>query len=275
MWMVFLFVHLPHLSLGKVNLHTMLECKITMYLGYVFSHSCVWVLILMTAEKAFTVLFPFKAKTFCTIKTAKITCSSVLIFWAIFHSQLFFAYKKYDLGVIVYCDFDHEKMSPVYSEFYAIFDTLIYSFLSFSLIAFFNMIIIVKLFKARKGNNTGTSQNTMSKAAKSTALMLVSVSICFLIFTIPPSVLFVLYELSYDIDLKVYYILGVGFYINHGGNSIAYALAGPKFRREGIKFLCSWRKGRIEPSITSGTSSEAVYTTNHNTTTNTASQQLQ
>ncbi len=256
--MTFLVSDLNYFSLKRIDLHTMLGCKITYYLSYVFGHSTVWTLIMMTAEKCYTVLFPYRAKKYSSTKSAKIVCSCVILFWAVYHSQLFFTFKKYDLGTIVYCYFNMEKYSSTYAKFYAIFDAVMYCYLSFTLISIFNAIIITKLFLGQKGKNIGTTENILSKTARSTSLMLVSVSICFLVLTIPGSVTFVMHELGYNIDVKIYHVVSIPFYINHGINAMLYGVVAPKFRREGIKFLCSWRKGRVEPSSTSTMSSEAT-----------------
>ncbi len=212
----------------------------------------------MTGEKCYTVLHPFKAKTYCSTKTAKIVCGCVILFWAVYHSQLFFTFKKYDLGPVVYCYFDLEKYSLAYAKFYAVFDGVMYCYLSFTMILIFNAIIITKLFMGQRGKNIGTTENILSKTALSTSLMLVTVSVCFLVLTIPGSVTFVMYELGYNLNVKVYHIVTIPFYINHGINAGLYAIVGPKFRREGIRFLFGWRKGRVEPFNSSTMSSEAT-----------------
>ena len=167
-WNIYSFIAwMRYLTDGRVNLEVTLSCQFTMFSSAVTSHSSVWILTAMTIEKTFNVLFPLKAKHFCTVKSAKIACASILIFWVLVNSQMFFVYKKHEDGGNSYCYF-------VYPHFSVIQDLVVYSFLPSGVIIISNVTIITQLISAKYGSNNQSS-NTLSKIATSTSVMLVTV----------------------------------------------------------------------------------------------------
>ncbi len=220
-----------------------------------------WVLIAMTAEKCFQIFYPIKAKTWCTVKSAKIVCGIIIVLWAVYESQWFFLAKVIDDGFYKFCYFDYTMASEKYFEFYLFFESFCYSFIPCALLLILNSSIIIKLIKAKVkvGRDGDMSQNSLSKTTVSTLIMLLSVSLAFMFLTIPPQVTWVLKELKFEISPFVQEMTMMCYYLNHSLNAVLYTVVGPKFRREMLKmmFPCKKKVG-ANSSVRTNTSNEAM-----------------
>ncbi len=235
-----------------------MTCQLSYFIYYVTTHSSVWILCFMSAEKCFAVFMPMKAKDVCTVKVAKIVCAIIILVWAIFESQWFFLVKKVDDGVYIWCDYDYTNANEKYFEFYAVFDSCVYSFIPCIFVLIFNVSIITKLMLAKFKSGSDSSQNTLSKTAINTSILLLSVSISFLILTIPSSITWIMRELDFSLDPAVYAITTFLFYVNHGLNAAMYCFCGSKFRKEALKLLCCFGKGKVGPETTSNSVSASA-----------------
>ena len=217
-----------------------------------------YVLVAMSAEKCFAIFFPHKAKIVCTVKVAKIVCTVIITMWSIFESQWFFLVRKVDDGVYIWCDYNYDNANEKYYDFYAVFDSCVYSFIPCVFVLIFNVSIIAKLMIAKFKSGTGSSQNTLSKTAINTSILLLSVSITFFILTIPSSITWIMRELNYSLDPKVYAITTFLFYVNHAVNAALYCFSGSKFRKEALKLLCCCGRGKIGPETSVSNSASAT-----------------
>ncbi len=213
-----------------------MTCQLFYFSFNWFCHSSVWILTMMTADKAFVIIFPFKAKTFSTAKIAKIVSAITIGFWAIFDSQWMFTVKtvKQSNNNPDGCDY---HMSKRHYDYYYTLDSVFYSLVPCSLIFFFNMTIIFKLlvikFRSKQANQT----SALSKSAMSTTLMLLSASITFTILTGPMAVNYVIFLDHYAIE-EIGYLSVFLYYTNHACNAVMYTMLSPKFRKEIKKSLC-------------------------------------
>ncbi len=233
-------------------------CQLTSFIYYVTMHSSVWILVFMSAEKSFAIFFPFRAKHVCTVKVAKFVCAVIIIVWSIFESQWFFLLRKVDDGVNIWCDYNYDFASNKYFEFYNVFDSCVYSFIPCTFILFINVSIITRLMIAKFKSGSGSGQNTLSKTAINTSILLLSVSISFFILTIPSSITFIMRNLNYSVDPKVYAMTIFLFYINHSINAALYCFCGSKFRKEALKMLYCCGQGRVGPETTNSNSASAT-----------------
>ena len=230
---------------NRFNIQAALTCQLTYYYGYVTSHASVWVLAAMSVEKAFIVLFPLKAKSYCTVKSAKIICTSIIVFWMVVHFQLFFTFKKHKIDDEISCNFDVEKVGETYPKFYAFIDNILYASLPSLVILVSNITIITRLVKAKLGSGFN-NENSMSKATVNSSIMLLAISVTFMSLTIPCGITFVLYEAGYTQDQTVLQVSYLFYVLNHSINGIMLVLVAPKFRRAVKRFL-GLDKGRVEP----------------------------
>ncbi len=112
------------------------------------------------------------------------------------HFQVFFKFKKHDVNGTVYCYFDLDKVPASYPHIYAIIDSVMYSFLASAIILVCNIAIIIRLVMAKLGSSHHQSDNTLSKIAVTTSIMLVSVSGMFLALTIPACTIWIMFEVG-------------------------------------------------------------------------------
>ena len=116
-------------------------------------------LVLMSLEKCFAVYFPLKAKTVCTVKTAKWATGIVGVILAGYNSIYFYVIESAD---------SHEcfLVNENYSVFLDAVDSVLYSYLAFTLIFIINLAIIFKFMAAKFKNDPVESTNqALAKSA--------------------------------------------------------------------------------------------------------------
>ena len=224
-------------------MEVILSCQFTSFTYYFFTHSSVWLLVVMTAEKTLAISFPVTAKVICTVKTARIVSCVTVLIWAIVEAQLFFIYKKFEDGLEVRCDFIYEKIQKYYTSFHSV----MYSFLPVVLIMILNTVIIVQLIISKLKSANPGHKSALSKKAVSTAIMLLSVSVSFTLLTVPGVVVLIMKDiLNVTVSQELWVWAAFSYYTNHSSNALLYTFLGPKFRREALKLLC---RGRFETSV--------------------------
>ena len=205
-----------------------------MHFGFSYSSA---ILVIITIEKCFALYFPFKAKTICTVRTAKRVSLVTAVIYVAFNAQFFyFASKKNDERG-TYCSY---RGSETYLKFlFNIFGAL-YSNVPFIIMILVNCAIICKFINAKfKTGHWGTESTSqaLSKSATRGTTMLLTVSFAFIILSGPIAIfqLFIGQEYPYwvfDITLTLQYM-------NHGINGILYCIAGSRFRNELKKIFVS------------------------------------
>ncbi len=181
---------------------------------------------------------------------AKIVCTVIMTVWAIFDAQWFFLARKVDNGDQIWCDYNYDNAPASYFKFYANFNACMYSFIPVTLIFILNVSIITKLIIARMRSNSDSSQNTLSKTAVNSSIMLLSVSVTFLIHTVPFSISWVMRKVDDTLHPMFSWFYAITlflFYSNHSVNAILYCLVAPKFRREMLRLLCCCQGNKIRP----------------------------
>ncbi len=192
----------------------------------------------MTAERSATILMPFNAKIFSTIKMAKIISGITVAVWGVYSSQWFFIVKtvkqtNQNPGGCIYV------LSSNYYYYYEIFGNVFYSLLPCILIFIFNITIIVKLALAKMKSKESNQTSAVSKGAQNTTLMLLSASVTFSILTCPIAVYYFIF-LDYYAIQEMRFLTIFLYYTNHSCNAVMYTMISPKFRREIKKSLCNY-----------------------------------
>ena len=215
-----------------------------------FTHCSTSLLTITAGEKFIYVYFPMLAKQVCTVRNAKKACAVIAIIFALFDSQWFFLAK--DTGGKS-CGTINQNVYNYYNGAFMKIHATIYSYIPLSLMALFNIAIIIKLYIARQQAREGkVNTNTMSKAARSVTIMLISVSILFMIFTFP-------YAIVYNGQLRQSFsgvtraVVILLMYTNHAVNIVVYCAANRKFRRELLRMVCGWRGQDVYPDETVST----------------------
>ena len=197
-------------------------------------------LVLMSVEKCFAVYFPLKAKTICTVKTAKWASGVVGIVLAGFNSLQFVdsesRFVQSDHRYDCFFTFD-EQISQILNTI----DSTLSSFGPFVLMFLTNFAIVIKFMKAKcgKSNSTESTTQTLSKFATRGTDMVVTVSVMFLVLTSLTAVnqaLWLSINLSYNPIYNV--LMNVTQYLNHSINGVLYCIVGSRFRMELLKICC-------------------------------------
>ncbi len=157
----------------------------------------------------------------------------------VFESQWFFIYEKVEVDGEVWCDYIGGRIHSKYPKFYTTFHSIMYCFLPFIVIIILNIIIIVQLILAKVRSSDSGQQSALSKKAVSTAILLLSVSLSFLVLTIPYVVVLIKKDvLGVEVSSEIWVYAIISSYINHSSNAAMYTFLGPKFRKEVLKLLC-------------------------------------
>ena len=207
----------------------------------------------MTIERFYSIIKPHKAASFNTVKKAKITIISVIIFSTLYNTPHLFISSEEGKQCVPY----GAAMDKSYGQFYYWLSFMVHFAVPFVLLLIMNSFIIHTLRtrsvsnpKAmsddnpavkNQGQDQGQGQNAKMKSSeKQIYIILLLVTFSFLILTTPSYVLF-LYVMFYDYQQSAYSFAGfflfhnVGqktYYTNYGINFFLYVISGQKFRTE-------------------------------------------
>ena len=186
----------------------------------------------MSIEKFFALYFPLKAKSYCTVGTAKSVTSILAFVIAGFNSPIFIWYKS--IGKYCY--------AMKHWNYFIMLNTVFYVLVPIGLMLLANAAIIYKLMYI-KYYGMSQSNESVSKSSTRGSVMVVSVSLAFIILTTPNAVdgfLELLISTHPFGDISVANMQ----YLNHSINGILYCIFGEKFRNELKKIIPSCRKKR-------------------------------
>ncbi|XP_064626832.1 FMRFamide receptor-like [Lineus longissimus] len=226
---------------------TSLSCPIHLFLIYVFRHLSCWNVVLLTLERFLSVCLPLKARIICTRKVTCVVLVVTIIFLLLLNGHFLFFHT------IIYNRWGSFCVSATaaYENFiFAIWywiDLLCYVGLPFVIIAFCNCSILYKAnqshvdrlkFQSRdRDNKTSADLTTMT-------YMLVTISVAFVLLTLPFSLHFIAsgqvknpteqQEADFTLSYAVTYLIS---YVNNSINFLLYCVSGTQFRREVFKML--------------------------------------
>ena len=257
MWTGGFLYWIMYLTNWKINPELWGQCKPTYFVYYFSQHYSAWILTIMTIERCISVLWPLQSKKLCTVRNAKLISIVIGLVFLIFDGQWL-------ITITVkggYCDYI-DGISVVYQKIYNKIDASLYCYVPFILMMMANLIIISKMMLARKNANKvadiGVSADpkgkALSKNARKTTIMLLSVTLVFCFLTMPVSTY---YAATPNVPPLAHALLVNLGYLNHGINFWLYCLTGSKFRAEVLKIIpCKCKKSSVHIStITSTTQS--------------------
>ena len=125
-------------------------------------HYSFMLLALMSIEKCFTVYYPLKSKTVCTVKTAKWATGIVGVILAGYDSVYFVAFDTFiKLSGNKDCFMIGKYIVPLWSA-----DSILYSFGPLALMLITNASIVFKFMRAKcKSNSTRSTNQALIKSA--------------------------------------------------------------------------------------------------------------
>ena len=231
---------------GAIDIRFPTDCKLYYFILYFSRQYSSIILAVMSMEKCFALYFPFKANRVCTVRTAKLVTSILAVVLVGFNIPYLIKFEAWTKFGFRHCFLLH-------SWFYVleIIDSVLYSFLPFSIMFLTNGAIIFKFMKAKcnsRNNSTQSTNQALSKAATRGTAMVVSVT--FIILTAPTAIdVRGIYKGDYFTDEVPYYRVIRTFtqYLNHSINGLLYCIVGTRFRREFLNLL--WRKTNTFSSV--------------------------
>ena len=140
------------------------------------------VLVALTLERLLVIAIPLKTKQYCTRRNAKIVCATInIVFILIWAVPMFINHKDRDCKAVQRADVQYMK---VYGKW--IYITL-YTYIPTPIIFILNFSLINKLVQARRERLTMTEaiSHDTNKQYQRLAVMTVTVSLTYLILTVP------------------------------------------------------------------------------------------
>jgi len=160
-----------YIFFGESLMFTPFGCKIMSSTYYIVSHFSVWIVVSMTIERFIAVAIPLQASRLCTVKRAKLVCFSLACIMLLINVHFLFTHALINGECVP------DKAYDWFMKIWPWIDAVIYSFIPFTLLIIFNILIVHNLIKA--SNNIqklqSSSINTNTNYCKKRKF-----SICFL-----------------------------------------------------------------------------------------------
>ena len=243
LWSGALSAWIGYLTRWSVDPDLWTDCKPGYFLFYFCRHYSSALLCMMCIEKCYAMYFPLKAKSICTVKTAKLASLFTGLPFAAFDSQLLYFYRK-NVGSdgMANCVF----IPKSYKSTYFRMDSVFFCIVPFTIMILTNCAIIYLFIKAKlsSGSSTESTSQALSISATRGTAMLITVSLTFIILTGPVAIVYITTSSpSPMVDAVAVFLQ----YLNHSINGILYCIAGSKFRSEFVSALCCrhWNARRM------------------------------
>ena len=247
-------------------------CKTLNFLTHYISHIASWIIVCLTSERFVAVIFPHYCKILFTQARAAIVLAFIILILLVFDSHFFWTHHLQEYTE-QYSYIDHltmattthtikQKMCSINKHIkqhyyfnknvWPWMDMALFSLLPLVFIVVGNITICIKLGLAHYNRrNLGASTNQSQNRSKliSTAIVLVSVSLLFIISTFPITIW--QFGTAYDKDAwaKQQFTGTIVFllhYLNNAFNFVLYCLSGRQFCKELIIMLTR-KSTRIHP----------------------------
>ncbi|XP_064639029.1 FMRFamide receptor-like [Lineus longissimus] len=242
-------------SLFELDLRCLMpvSCPVHTFSTYLFLHFASWLVALLTLERWISVTFPLKARVICTRKWTSVVLVILFLFLFALNSHILFFTKIKQIDNKLSCTHSTEVYGDFWKRVWYWFDLLSYSCLPFLAIAFCNWSILYKVIrgqiKRNKLQNPGGNKNGHSRQLTSMTYMLTTVSIMFILLTLPASIFFIIQDhveiitWQQNVELRlIYAITNLLGYVNNTINFLLYCVSGTQFRREVFRMICGMRR---------------------------------
>ncbi|CAG2212155.1 probable G-protein coupled receptor B0563.6 [Mytilus edulis] len=231
-------------------------CRTMFFIGTFLMHYSNWLLVSMTIERFIAIWFPLQVTKLCTKRRAFINMIVLAIILMALNFQFYWTTVELPHKVYVWqCSFMDEYVHFITKVWYWI-DGAAYSIVPFILLLIFNTMIIlgIKMASSKQRmltNKIDKTQNTDKiKHQQQITIMLVSISVVFIILTMPNCAFFIMqdyWDYTKDVHTYAQYFLvyNIVFFLsdlNHAINFYMYFLSGRKFRTMFINMICCCRK---------------------------------
>ena len=220
-------------EIGNVDIDILTNCALGQFPKWFGTNYSSALLAIISTEKFFALYFPFKAKTMCTVRTAKRVSAVTALIYVAYNLQFPFLVKVTTGIHGKFCGYGN--VSRIYFRIASFILPTLYCYAPFTIMILTNSAIIHKFvmakFRSRNRNTESTSQALSKSATRGTA-MLLTVSFMFIILTGPNALLNIMWPDGNPPLPLVFDITGFMLKINFGINWIMYCLSAAQFGRE-------------------------------------------
>ena len=218
-------------------------CKFHVFLTYFSMQFSSWILVLITAERCFSVLVPHKVRLWCWRRNG-LMCLLCFVFVLVLLNGHFLVgmVHEYNPTTSRYCAGISQGYIHFLNTFWPKIDMFVTFATPFIIIITGNMIIIVKLAASARRRKHMIASDRNKTSSLTTVLLLLNT--VFIISMGPSAVYMIMfpYLVAGDADLEtVYFVFDIVNLIaglNASLNFILYVASGSKFRGELKALLC-------------------------------------
>ncbi|XP_069107057.1 FMRFamide receptor-like [Argopecten irradians] len=231
-----------------------------------FGNTAVWLTVAFTLERYIGVCHPMKGKAWCTIRKAKMAVILVFIISLINTFPEFFELEIVEINdigevggdrkAVLKCQTTNFGSTSSYQIGYFWWYVAFFNFVPLILLAVFNSILIMSVWKANKTRRTLSNSSVIGETTRQATeqqkvtTMLISVVIIFLICQLPWAVL-LLYKASasntqaHGDSLRIAgNICNLLVEFNSSVNFLLYSYFSSRFRRTFQSIFCKWKRER-------------------------------
>jgi hypothetical protein len=212
-------------------------CKIMAFMGNFSLHFSVWNLSLVTVERLISVCFPMKARIICTARNTTISLAVLFIIILGLNTH----YLLWEIGPGGRCEPVDQNYFTFFVGIWYWFDLMLRSGGPVFVIMCCNAVIIGKLIMSqierKRQLSEGSGGGKADKQLTSMTSMLVTISIAFIILTLPSAIFFLVEggKTYYSVkDIAILYLkytsTSILTYSNSAINFFLYCLSGSQFR---------------------------------------------
>ncbi|XP_064646245.1 FMRFamide receptor-like [Lineus longissimus] len=232
---------------------TNVSCPLHIFFTYFSRHYSSWSVPLLTVERWISVTYPLKVNVICTRKWTRVVLVAISIILFTLNSHMFVFFKRNESMTCTYSSQAYRNDFWLTVWFWL--DFLAYSAMPFIVIVSCNCSIVYQIVarqNRRKELQTSGGEKTDIASAQvmSITYMLTTVSVVFLLLTLPKSVSYIAYRQIRDTSPKWFYqkylswaVTNLLGYVNNMINFPLYCACGTQFRREVFALFRDWRRG--------------------------------
>ncbi|KAJ8307226.1 hypothetical protein KUTeg_015310 [Tegillarca granosa] len=233
-------------------------CKFIFFIGNFSMQYSSWILVAMTVERFIAIWFPLKVSKWCTRQRAILVMVLEAILLMGLNLHYFWTFHETTHDLYVYDCSTYSEYQYFHSDIWYYLDGLAYSILPFVILIMCNFMIIFGI--KRSGRKQQVLTNKMdkfqsadkAKQQNQITIMLVTISIVFVVFTMPNCLFFIIKgKINYLATPHSHAIwilwMQVVFFLsdaNHAINFYLYFLSGQKFRKKFKSIICCRKSPR-------------------------------
>ena len=237
------------------------SCKVIVFCTYLFSQISSWLVVTITVERtlcSFSIQFYKRTKS---VKFGLVTVGIITVTLATFSSHVLYGIEYDHFNNNTFCGFVDNSYAEFFVNYFLWADSIVYFVIPILIIIVGNAATVIKVYTTKRAvtrtNSLGMLiKSQMNQKSRHVLFITLMVSISFIVFVSPATLLFALkpyffkgdqFRQSYDeqvAEATVYML----YCLNYTVNFFLYMLSGSRFRRDLKSAFC---KSKRMPEISS------------------------